>query len=241
MTEFTEDAILGGAVAVIQPRHGDRFSVDALQLADFALRRPFRRALDLGCGTGVVAFVLAHRAPRARVVGVEVDAALCALAREGAARNRFGERVAIVEGDLRRIDSAVGHAVERAAFDLVVANPPYHSAGRASPDASRARARHEIACTLADVLRAAAFACAPRGRVALILPSERLVEALALAPRDFRATALRFVHPRGDRPARRALLEFRRGVREALAVLPSLVVHDGAGYSAEMRRMLGEA
>lgn len=234
----TEDTVLGGKVQVLQPKRGARFSVDALQLADFAGRRSYTRAIDLGCGSGVIAFVLAYRAPRARVCGVEIDADLVALATKGVSRNGFGNRATMVKGDLRCIDTLV----ERAAFDLVVANPPYHqmATGRVSKEARRARAHHELACTLGEVLMAADFACAPRGRLALILPVTRLHDFLNRLPKRFRPTMLRFVHPRLDEPARRVLVEARPGGRETLAVLPPLVVHEGNSYSAEMRAMLGE-
>ncbi|MEK6606359.1 MAG: methyltransferase, partial [Myxococcota bacterium] len=167
MIIHTEDAILGGAVRVLQPRAGYRFSVDAVQLAAFAFARAPapRRALDLGCGTGVVAFILAHRAPRARLVGVEIQPALAALARAGADRNGFADRVTILAGDMQRPHGEI----PRGAFDLVVANPPYHAPGRGrtSPEPSRARAHHEIDVALPDARAAASAACAPRGRIAL--------------------------------------------------------------------------
>jgi tRNA1(Val) A37 N6-methylase TrmN6 len=236
---FTDDSIYRGAVRVVQPRAGHRFSVDALQLAHFAARSRYGRVLDLGTGCGVIALALVHRLAGASAVGVELQPDLAEAARRGAAANGLGARFEVVEGDLRQ---AVSAPRLREAFDLVVANPPYHdpAAGPVSPRAGRAAARHQLQCTLAEVIAAARRACAPRGRVALIVATEGLPDVFAALPRDLRPTALRLVHPRAGLPARRALIEARRGVRTPLRVLAPLYVHDDRGWSAEMREVLGE-
>jgi ribosomal protein L11 methyltransferase len=81
-------------------------------------RRPLRRVLDLGCGSGVLAIAAARVAPAARVLAVDNDAVAVAIARDNARLNRVSGRV--------RVLSAAGcdHATLRRAkrFDLVLAN-----------------------------------------------------------------------------------------------------------------------
>jgi tRNA1(Val) A37 N6-methylase TrmN6 len=231
---FTEDAILRGLVRVVQPRRGYRFSLDALLLADFALRREFSTVLDLGCGSGVIGFILAARRPEATVVGLEIQPELCEAARRGIALNGLGERVSVVEGDLVRAETLV----PAGAFDLVVSNPPFFSParGRASPDRGRALGRHALHCTIDDVLRAARHASRPTGRVAIIHPSPDLPDVSGLG-----VSASRAVISREGRPPRRWLVELVRSTRGRAEVLPPLVVHEGQGYTPELRRLLRDA
>ena len=65
-------------------------------------------------------------------------------------------------------------------------------------------------------------------------------EVLRKPAGDLQPRTLRFVHPRAGEPARRVLVEARRGARPDVKVLAPLYVHDGEQHSAETRRMLGE-
>lgn len=80
--------------------------------------RGFRRILDLGCGSGVLAIAAARAWPRAAVHGVDIDPQSVVVARENAAVNRVGNRISFVCGpgvSSPRIRAA-------APFDLILAN-----------------------------------------------------------------------------------------------------------------------
>ena len=234
MTE-TVDAILRGRVRVVQPKEGPRFAVDPVLLADFVVRGcrlRARAACDLGAGTGVLGLVLAAFDPRLRVTGVEVQHELAAQAQRSARLSGLADRVSIEEADLR---------IATGRYDLVVSNPPYHAAGsgRVSPRPSRAVAHHELSCTIEEVVAAAHRLLAPRGRFAVVWPAERLFDLTgALAAEGFRLRTLRLVHPRADRPAARVLALAQLGVRVSCEVLPPLILHEGAGWSAEAAAIL---
>jgi tRNA1(Val) A37 N6-methylase TrmN6 len=237
--DVTVDTLLGGRVTLLQPARGFRASLDPVLLAGF-LAPPHGSFLDIGCGTGAVSFLLLAADPDARGVGVELQPELAALAAAGRDRNGWSERLEIVAGDVR----APLAAVAAARFDLVAANPPFREVARAqaSPDEARARATHEVTLALAEWLDVAARAVRPGGRVAAVFPAERALElgegmrARGLAPRR-----MRFVHPHAGEPAGRVLVEAERGGRRPLIVEAPLVVHErGAGFSEEMRRLLGE-
>ena len=229
----TVDAILRGRVRVVQPAQGPRFAVDPVLLADFVVRGcgvRARTACDLGAGTGVLGLVLAALDPKIRVTGVEMQPELAALAEKSIALSGQGDRVRIEEADLRAV---------RGRYDLVAANPPYHKSGRVSPQASRAAAHHELHCTIEEVVAAARRLLGARGQFACIWPAERLFDLTsALATEKFRLRFVRFVHPRPDQPAARVMALAQLGVRSTARVLPPLVLHDGAGFSAEAAAIL---
>jgi tRNA1(Val) A37 N6-methylase TrmN6 len=238
---LTCDALLRGRLRLWQPERGPRVSLDSLLLADFAAARRgerLGRVLDLGCGGGVIALALAGRDPEARLVGVELQPELAALARRNAALNGAEGRLEIVEGDLRR-----RLPLGETRFDLCVSNPPFRSAGAGNtPRADRALARQELSCTLDDVARAARRHLKPRGALALVFPADRLPDLVAtLVEHDLRPRALRPVHSLADEPARRVLCWACAGYRGGVTVEPPLVVHesDRRTFTHEARGILG--
>ena len=241
--EFTVDTLLRGRITLLQPVRGFRSSLDPVLLAAFA-QLPTGRFLDIGCGTGALAFLLAAADPHATGVGVEIQARLASLATAGLARNTFVDRVEILHGDIRSV--AGQPPLARSSFDLVATNPPYRvlSAGLPSPDPERAQANHEVSLTLDECLDAASSLVSPSGRVVMVYPAERLQDLLAgMQRRRLTPTRLRLVRPREDRPASRVLVEARVGADPAALVheLP-LVLHEGTtgGYTSEVMGMLGE-
>jgi len=78
-----------------------------------------RTAIDLGCGTGVLATTLAIRRPELRVIATDQSVAAVASATATAAANGVADRVAVVRDDGLS-------AQPDASADLIVLNPPFH-------------------------------------------------------------------------------------------------------------------
>jgi tRNA1(Val) A37 N6-methylase TrmN6 len=240
-TEVTVDSLLRGRVKLIQPARGFRASIDPVLLSGF-VAPPLGRFVDIGCGTGALAFLLLARDPQARGVGIELQLRLAALTAEAAAENGFSDRFQLVQADVQADPRRLG--LPAASFDLVVTNPPFQPRGQGElpPDEERSIAHHEVALTLGGWLDAAARLVRPDGRVAVVFAAGRLGELLpALTERGLHPLRVRPVYPRPGTAATRVLVEARRlpGARP-LTIEPPLWVHDGDGYSPEVRRLLGE-
>jgi len=205
--DVTIDTLLRGRVTLVQPARGFRSSIDPLLLAAF-VRPPFGRFVDIGCGTGALAFALAALDPEATGVAVEIQPRLARLAARGLARNAFATRLALVEADVRQ--AAGGPSLPEATFDLVATNPPYRAVGGGfvSPDGERARANHEVTLKLAEWLDAAAALVRTGGLVAAVFVAARHDELLAqMRARALAPRRLRFVHARLDEAPSRILVE----------------------------------
>jgi tRNA1(Val) A37 N6-methylase TrmN6 len=224
-------------VRVLQPASGPRFTTDPILLADFVIRscgiRP-RLACDAGAGTGVLGLALAALDRNVRVSGLEIQPHLAAMAGRSAVLSGLASRVEVQAVDVRVAP------VPRGGYDLIVANPPYFAdAGELPSQRALALAHHEVSLTLEELVAAARRLAAPRGRLALVYPAERLQELLAaLAAGRFRMRTLRLVHPRAGRKAARLLALAQLGVRARLSVLAPLVLHEGAGWSTEAAAIL---
>ncbi len=237
----TRDEALRGKLTLWQPEQGYRFSVDALLLADFA-RHPDPDwqgdIVDLGAGCGVVGLALATQLPATRVTLVELQARLAELCRVNVRANDLERRVQVVEADLRMLKGQLdGASVMR-----VVSNPPFQpaGAGRQSPDPEKAIANMELEVTLPVLVASAARLLKPRGRFTVIYPAERAVEVCeAMSHHGVRPVRLRPVYPLAGRPARRVLIQGRKGVSDPLVMDPPLVIHEGPEvYTAEAARIL---
>jgi tRNA1Val (adenine37-N6)-methyltransferase len=234
--EITHDTLLRGRVKLLQPRHGFRSSLDPVLLAGFIVP-PFGEFLDIGCASGALSFLLLAEDTSARGQGVEIQARLAALARQGAEMNGFADRYHVVTGDVRTKGTVAAQD-----FDLVATNPPFRpvGAGVLSPLSEKAMANHEVTLTLDGWLEVTRAALRPGGRLATIFPFDRWEELRGgLAERGFFVARSRVVAPRAGEAPNRILVEARRFVVDAQLESP-LLVHDGNGYSAELRRMLGE-
>jgi tRNA1(Val) A37 N6-methylase TrmN6 len=237
--DITADTLLRGRVRIYQPARGVRMTLDPVLLAGF-VAPPFGRFLDIGCAAGPVSFLLLAADPEARGVGVEIQPRLAALAARGRDENGWGERLEIVEGDVR----ALGERLGPGSFDLVITNPPYRTVESSppSPNPERALAFNEIALRLAEWVEAAARAVQRGGRVAAILPAAREEELLEVLARvGLRNVRLRAVAPRqGERPSR-ILVEARPSAADLFFIQEPLVVHGpDREFTPEVRRMLGE-
>jgi tRNA1Val (adenine37-N6)-methyltransferase len=234
----TRDTILDGSITLIQPRHGYRFSVEAILLGRFARASTRDRVLELGAGCGVVSIMIAalHR-PR-EVIALEIQPPLAEMIARNAEINRL-ESVHAVCADLRQKKIK---GVESASFDLVVANPPYRAvaAGRENPDHGRRLARGENAAVLEDFVAAARRYARTGGRVAFVFTARRSAELIsAMRSKQLEPKRIRFVHPQIARPASVILIEARVGGGIEVAIEPPLILYERPGiYTSEGRALL---
>src|ERR1700719_1871599 len=197
MKSETTDSILNGALTLVQPRNGYRFSMDSILLGRFVRVRKRDRVLELGAGCGVISVMIAALWLPREVVAVEIQPDLAAIAERNAALNQL-DSIRVISADLRarRIEG-----LAPASFDVIVANPPYRAlgSGRRSPNPARRVAREERAATLADFVAAAKRFAANGAKVAFVFDASRSAELLrCLAGHSLEPKLIRFVHPRND-------------------------------------------
>ena len=194
--------------------------------------------LDAGAGSGAASLCLAARVPGCRIVGLEVQPALQRLASHNVLQNDLDRRVEMIAGDLERPPPRLAGT----AFDHVMTNPPHHAAatGTASPNAERAHAHILHQLELADWLASCVRMLRPGGVLTLIHRADRLADALAALRGPLGDLVVFPLWPRpGDRPAKRILIQGRRGSRGPLKLARGLVLHREDGrYSAAAEAVL---
>lgn len=224
---------------IIQKKEGFCFGMDAVLLSGFAAVKEGERALDLGCGTGIIPLLLEAKTRGRHFTGLEIQREMADMAARSVRLNRLQDKIDIIEGDIKEAGRIFGGA----SFDVVTANPPYmnDSHGLKNPDLPRAIARHEVLCTLQDVVREAAKVLRPGGRFYLVHRPRRLIEIITeLAGYGLEPKRLKFVHPFADREAKMVLIEAARGGRSFVRVEKPLIVFRERGiYTDEINEIYG--
>ncbi len=237
----TIDTLFQGRLAVIQKRRGYRFSLDAVLLADFVKIRGEEAVMDLGAGNGVVSLILAFLYPSVDVSSLEIQQEMVERARRSATLNRLEKRLNIVQGDVR----SIRRIFPPRSFDVVVCNPPYRrlATGRINPDPERRLARHEITGSLGDFLGASSYLLRRKGRMALVYPATRLLDALQLMRREgIEPKRLRLVHSFDKSPAILGLVEGTLCGGSELEVMPPLVIYEQRNqYGPEVKSILQDS
>jgi tRNA1(Val) A37 N6-methylase TrmN6 len=244
MVETGIDAFHRGAFEVVQPlKSGHRAGSDALLLAAAIPEGSTGRLADLGSGAGVAALAALAVNPGLEAVLVEIDPVMAQCARASIAlpaNAGLAGRAGVIEADVRLAGTrreAAGLA--NAAFDFVVANPPYYMPDeRPSPDAMRALAHVMDEGGLAAWLRTAAAILKPGGQLFLVWRPRQIAELLDAAKGRFGAIKLLPLHSRRNEPAARMIVRAVRGSREPLSLLPGVVLHEDDGKPTELADML---
>lgn len=236
---FKIASIGAGAIRVVQISTGYRFNLDSVLLAHFVEAPKDGRVVELGCGAGVVCFLLAARFPHLKsIVGIDCEAQAIAQANTGKALNAWiAPRLEFIRRDWRK---SIPDA-ER--VHCVVSNPPWYASGsgRVNPDASRRSARHEVHGTLSDWAKGVRQHLKVRGKVFVIFRSERLADLLTvLRTVRLEPKRLRFVHDRPTSSAKSVLIEAVCDGKPGCETLAPLFVRDEGGeYSAEVSGACG--
>lgn len=224
---------------IIQRKGAFCFGMDAVLLSGFAAVKKGERVLDLGTGTGIIPILLTAKTEGEHFVGLEIQEESADMARRSVRYNHLEDKVDIVTGDI--VEASRLFAL--ASFDVVTSNPPYMNDAHGLKNLADAKAiaRHEVRCTLDDVVREGTRVLKPGGRFFMVHRPRRLIEIIqTMKQYGLEPKRMKFVHPYVDREANMVLIEAVRGGGALLKVEPPVIVFNAQGeYSEEIRTTYG--
>lgn len=215
------------------------FGIDATLLSDFARMKKGDKVLDFCTGNGVIPILMDAKNEGCSFVGLEIQEDSANLARRSVRLNGQEERISIVTGDLKEADKIF----EAASFDVVTVNPPYmnENHGIVNDMSALAIARHEILCSLEDIISQSARMLKPGGNLFMIHRPSRLSDIFELLKKyRIEPKRLRMVHPYVDKEPTMVLVEAKRGGNPHLRVEPPLIVYKAPNeYTEEIYKIYG--
>jgi tRNA1(Val) A37 N6-methylase TrmN6 len=226
-SQFTEDAFLGGQLRLRQPRSGHRAGHDAVLLAAATPARSGDRVVDLGAGVGAAGLALARRVTGIKLLLVEIDEGLAALARGNAAANAIAADVIVLDVTSEAgAFAAAGLGAD--SVDVVLMNPPFNDRARhrASPDATRVSAHVASAATLESWVHASRRILKSGGVLSLIWRADGLGQVLVALDRGFGSLRILPVHGDAREPAIRVLVGAVKGGKAPTQIHPALMLKD---------------
>lgn len=216
------------------------FGMDAVLLSAFIRCAPGSRILDLGTGTGVIPILLSAKTEAGLIDALEIQEESADMARRSVLLNHLSEQIRITTGDIKETSTIY----KPSSFDIVTTNPPYmnNNHGLKNPELPKAIARHEILCSLDDVIREGVRVLKPGGHFFMVHRPFRLVEIITTMTKyRLEPKRMRFVHPFRDREPNMVLMEAVRGGRSMIKVEAPLVIYEKPDvYTAEIRQFYSD-
>lgn len=236
--ETLDDLQLKG-ICVIQKKDAFRFGVDAVLLANFANIKKNMKVVDLCTGTGIIPFIIAGKTEAKEIMGIEIQHEFVDMATRSVKYNKLQDRVRFIEGDLTDLNLLK----QLPKVDVVTVNPPYklRNSGILNLNDKNAIARHEICCTLEDVIVACKTVLKDNGRMYMVHRPERLADILCLMRKyKIEPKVIRMVHPNYKKAPNIVLIEGQKGGGSFLRWEAPLYVHELNGdYTEEIERIYG--
>ena len=213
---------------VIQDPKKFCFGMDAVLLSGFARVKKGETVLDMGTGTGIIPILLRARTEGDHFTGLEIQEECARMAERSVAYNGLDSEIGIVQGDIKEAAEIFGAA----SFHVVTCNPPYMigAHGLRNPDIPKAIARHEVLCTLEDVVSQAAKVLKDRGRFYMVHRPFRLTEIMnVLTKYKLEPKRMQLVYPYIDREPNMVLIEALKGGNSRITVERPLIVYEKPG------------
>lgn len=237
-TDETLDDLQNGYY-IIQKNDGFKFGVDAVLLADFAKDAPSKTTLDLCTGTGIVPILLCAKSKTPEIHALEIQKDIAEMAMRSVEYNKLADRISVTCGDLKNAAEIYG----RGKFDKITCNPPYMKGGAGLQNDIDAKtvSRHEVLCSLDDVIRVSAELLISKGRFFMVHRPSRLADIMcAMRKYKIEPKKMRLVFPSPSKASNLVLIEGMKDGGNELKLLPPLYVYGEDGkYSEEIDEIYG--
>ncbi len=215
------------------------FGMDAVLLSGFANVKEQEQAIDLGCGNGIIPILLEAKTAGAHFTGLEIQPENVEMAIRSVAYNHLEEKITITQGDIKDASQRFGAS----SFHVVTTNPPYMTGqhGLTNENQAKAIARHEIMCTLDDVIRESARLLKPKGRFYMVHRPFRLTEIMCLMSHyGIEPKRMQLVYPFIHKEPNMVLIEGLRGGNPRITIEKPLIVYEKPGvYTKDILDIYG--
>ncbi|ARR00838.1 MULTISPECIES: tRNA1(Val) (adenine(37)-N6)-methyltransferase [Campylobacter] len=216
-----------------QLKDGYRYNSDTLFLYDFIGNKLKGEILDVGCGCGILGFLVA-RDNKISLSGIDIEPLNIEISRHNSRIN--GIKANFIVGDFAEFRSEVK-------FDFIISNPPfYHANVIKSQNSHIARSRYSNSLNLEQFLASCNRNLKPKGVLYFCYDAKQIREIFALFDKfKMNATKLKFIHSKHNQSAKLVLIESKKSSRSMCEVVPPLVVFDKDEFSIGAKEIFKKA
>ena len=235
----TLDALQLNGICVIQKKQAFRFGIDAVLLANFPKVKKGAKVVDLCSGTGIIPFILAGKTSASNILGIEIQKEICDMAKRSVKYNELDKKVKFIEADLK--DVKLLKTIEK--VDVVTVNPPYktYGTGIININDKNAIARHEICCTLDDVIKASKVLLKDKGKLYMIHRPDRIADIMNVMRKyNIEPKLITTIHPTVKKAPSMILIEGQKNGGKFLKWNNPLYIYDENNkYTNEVKKIYG--
>lgn len=220
---------------LIQNKKGFCFGVDSVLLSDYAKRiKKNAKVVDIGTGTGIISILLCGKTSLEKIYGIEIQADVAEMAMRSAKLNHLEDRFEVINVNIKDVFSRLN----KYEYDVVVTNPPYKKldTGVKSTEKRQLISRHEVECTLEDIIESASKLLKDLGEFYMVHRAERIVDIMCLLRKyKLEPKNLRFVYSRAEDKPTLILIRAVKCAKEFLKIDKPLVIYREDGeYTDEI-------
>jgi len=219
---------------IIQNPKGFCFGIDAVLLSNFCEIKKDSTVVDLGTGTGIIPILIAGKSRAKKIYGIEIQRDVADMAKRSVKLNNLQDRIEIIQDDLKN----VFQYIEANSVEVVTSNPPYMPSGKGLQNTTDAKtvSRHEVMCTLEDVIKTASRLLKHHGEFYLVHRPHRIVDIICLC-REYKLEPkkIRFVHPNKNKKPNLLLIKAVKAANPEVRFLDPLYIYEDNGeYTQEL-------
>lgn len=211
---------------ILQKKDGFCFGMDSVLIANFAkISRKNAIVADLGTGTGIISILVAGKQNPEKVYAVEIQEELVDMAKRSVKYNDLENKIDIINADIVGISR--GNFNKK--FDYVISNPPYKklNTGLINDNQKKLISRHEVKCTLKDVVNEASKLLKDKGVFYMVHRPDRLCDIFnAMRENKVEPKEIQLVHSHLEDEANLVLIKGVKCGNPSLKVLKPLIVYN---------------
>ena len=247
---------------IYQDKDSFNFGIDAVLLANFALREGAQSSPHLICDfcTGTLPVPLIMYAKRkmflsesVKFTAFEIDKEQVELCNKSIAYNKenvadaknIDDDIVVYNDDIKNIfNDRERYKSMYESFDMITCNPPYTKKGSGVVNLNDKKivARHEVFITFEEICRAASLILKSNKKFYIVHHSERFTElSEILKSNSFEIKKVQFIYPSIDKPSTLCLIEAVKNANPGLKVLEPIIVFENDGsYTEKIEKIYGK-
>ncbi len=215
---------LGDGFKIIQNKTMFCYGTDAALLSDFIVAKPKEKLIDLCSGNGIIPILLCKKTKCTDITALEIQKDVCELTERSVKLNNLTNKISVINGDLRKVKELYMCG----SFDVVTCNPPYmpKNTGKSNVSESVNIARHEIMCTLENVIESSAFLLKNGGRLYIVHLASRLSDVIYLMRKNnLQPKRMTMVSANPDKEPSLVLIEAQKDRKSGLLITKPIYVN----------------